>query len=133
MQTESASDNKPDPKALAWRKQNQWFGPNRLMTAFTLGLHEQLVEEGFDPNSDEYYERINKTVRSKFPESFPDEQVKTEEKPKRTSSNVVAPASRSVAPTKITLTQTQVALAKKLRIPLEAYARKVAEGMTQNG
>jgi hypothetical protein len=133
MQTESASDNKPDPKALAWRKDNQWFGPNRLMTAFTLGLHEQLVEEGFDPNSDEYYERINKTVRSKFPESFPDEQVKTEEKPKRTSSNVVAPASRSVAPTKITLTQTQVALAKKLRIPLEAYARKVAEGMTQNG
>jgi len=133
MQPESASDNKPDPKALAWRKDNQWFGPNRLMTAFTLGLHEQLVEEGFDPNSDEYYERINKTVRSKFPESFPDEQVKTEEKPKRTSSNVVAPASRSVAPTKITLTQTQVALAKKLRIPLEAYARKVAEGMTQNG
>ena len=133
MQPEPASDSKPDPKALAWRKQNQWFGPNRLMTAFTLGLHEQLVEEGFDPNSDEYYERINKTVRSKFPESFPDEQVKTEEKPKRTSSNVVAPASRGVAPTKITLTQTQVALAKKLRIPLEACARKVAEGMTQNG
>jgi hypothetical protein len=103
------------------------------MTAFTLGLHEQLVEEGFDPSSDEYYERINKTVRSKFPESFPDGQGKAEEKPKRTSSNVVAPASRSVAPTKITLTQTQVALAKKLKIPLELYAKKVAEGMTQNG
>jgi len=128
MQTESASENKPDPKALAWRKQNQWFGPNRPMTAFTLGLHEQLVEEGFDPSSDEYYERINKTLRSKFPESF-----SSEEKPKRTSSNVVAPASRSVAPTKITLTQTQVALAKKLKIPLELYAKKVAEGMTQNG
>jgi hypothetical protein len=134
MQTESAPEKKSDPKALAWRKDNQWFGKNRLMTAFTLGLHEQLVEEeGIDPTSDEYYERIDKTVRSKFPESFPDEQAKAEEKPKRTSSNVVAPASRSVAPTKITLTQTQVALAKKLRIPLEAYARKVAEGMTQNG
>ena len=128
MQTEPAPENKPDPKALAWRKQNQWFGANRPMTAFTLGLHEQLVEEGYDPNSDEYYERINTTVRSKFPENFSN----SEEKSKRTS-NVVAPASRSVAPTKITLTQTQVALAKKLKIPLELYARKVAEGMTQNG
>jgi hypothetical protein len=133
MQPQSAPDNEPDPKALAWRKQNRWFGPNRLMTAFTLALHEQLVEEGVDPSSEYYYEQINKTVRSKFPESFSDEQEKTEEKPKRTSSNVVAPASRSVAPKKITLTQTQVALAKKLRIPLDAYARKVAEGMTQNG
>ena len=129
MQPQSAPDNEPDSRALAWRKQNQWFGPNRPMTAFTLGLHEQLVEEGFDPTSDEYYERIDSTLRSKFPESFSGEQVKS----KRTSSNVVAPASRSVAPKKITLTQTQVALAKKLRIPLEAYARKVAEGMTQNG
>ena len=103
------------------------------MTAFTLGLHEQLVEEGVDPTSENYYETINKTLRSKFPENFSDAQMKSEEKPKRTSSNVVAPASRNVAPKKITLTQTQVALAKKLRIPLEAYARKVAEGMTQNG
>jgi hypothetical protein len=132
-QAQLTSENEPDPKALAWRKQNQWFGPNRPMTAFTLGLHEQLVEEGIDPTSEYYYEQINKTLRSKFPESFPDEQGKSEEKPKRTSSNVVAPASRSVAPKKITLTQTQVALAKKLKIPLDLYARKVAEGMTQNG
>jgi hypothetical protein len=131
MQNSSASENKPHPKALAWRENNQWFGPDRLMTAFTLGLHEQLVEEeGVVPNSDEYYERINKTVRSKFPEKFSDAQ---EEKPKRTSSNVVAPASRSVAPKKITLTQTQVALAKKFKIPLKLYAEKVAEGMAQNG
>jgi len=128
IQPQSVPENKADPKALAWRDENQWVGKNRLMTAFTLGLHEQLVEEGVDPSSDDYYERINKTVRSKFPESF-----SGEEKPKRTSSNVVAPASRNVAPKKITLTQTQVALAKKLKIPLELYARKVAEGMTQNG
>ena len=131
MQPQSAPEPKADPKALAWRQENQWFGKNRPMTAFTLGLHEQLVEEGVDPTSDQYYEAINKTVRSKFPESFSDEQSKPGAK--RTSSNVVAPASRNVAPKKITLTQTQVALAKKLRIPLEAYARKVAEGMTQNG
>ena len=131
MQPQSAPEPKADPKALAWRQENQWVGKNRPMTAFTLGLHEQLVEEGVDPTSDQYYEAINKTVRSKFPESFSDEQSKPGAK--RTSSNVVAPASRNVAPKKITLTQTQVALAKKLRIPLEAYARKVAEGMTQNG
>ena len=131
MQPQSDPEPKADPKALAWRQENQWFGKNRPMTAFTLGLHEQLVEEGVDPTSDQYYEAINKTVRSKFPESFSDEQSKPGAK--RTSSNVVAPASRNVAPKKITLTQTQVALAKKLRIPLEAYARKVAEGMTQNG
>jgi hypothetical protein len=131
MQPQSAPEPKADPKALAWRNENQWFGKNRPMTAFTLGLHEQLVEEGVDPTSNEYYEAINKTVRSKFPESFSDEQSKPGAK--RTSSNVVAPASRNVAPKKITLTQTQVALAKKLRIPLDLYARKVAEGMTQNG
>ena len=131
MQPQSAPGPKADPKALAWRQENQWFGKNRPMTAFTLGLHEQLVEEGVDPTSDQYYEAINKTVRSKFPESFSDEQSKPGAK--RTSSNVVAPASRNVAPKKITLTQTQVALAKKLRIPLDLYARKVAEGMTQNG
>ena len=133
MQPQSVPESKADPKALAWREENQWFGKNRLMTAFTLGLHEQLVEEGVDPSSENYYEQINKTLRSKFPENFSDGVEKQEEKPKRTSSNVVAPASRNVAPKKITLTQTQVALAKKLRIPLEAYARKVAEGMTQNG
>jgi hypothetical protein len=98
------------------------------MTSFALGLHEKLVKNGVDPTSDEYYERVNSRIREKFPENF--ESVK-EEKPRR--SNVVAPASRSVAPKKITLTQTQVALAKKLKIPLELYARKVAEGMTQNG
>ena len=103
------------------------------MTSFALGLHQKLVREGVDPRSDAYYERVNKRLRQVFPENFSDGVEKQEEKPKRTSSNVVAPANRSVAPKKITLTQTQVALAKKLKIPLELYARKVAEGMTQNG
>ena len=96
------------------------------MTSFALGLHGKLVKSGVDPTSDEYYERVNSRIREKFPENFPG----LEEKLKRTSSNVVAPASRNVAPKKITLTQTQVALAKKLKIPLDLYARKVAEGMT---
>ena len=122
-----------DPKALAWRQQNQWFGQDEEMTSFALGLHQKLVREGIDPRTDAYYERVNKRLRQVFPENFSDGEEKTEEKPKRTSSNVVAPASRNVAPKKITLTQTQVALAKKLKIPLDLYARKVAEGMTQNG
>ena len=120
---------KADPKALAWQQQNQWFGNDEEMTSFALGVHEKLVKSGVDPTSDEYYERLNKRLYQVFPDSFSD----SEGKSKRTSSNVVAPASRSVAPKKITLTQTQVALAKKLKIPLELYARKVAEGMTQNG
>ena len=128
MQPQIAPEPVPDPKALAWRDQNRWFGQDEEMTSFALGLHEKLVKNGVDPTSDEYYERVNSRIREKFPENF--ESVK-EEKPRR--SNVVAPASRSVAPKKITLTQTQVALAKKLKIPLELYARKVAEGMTQNG
>ena len=125
-----ASEPQVDSKALAWQRQNQWFGRDEEMTSFALGLHEKLVKNGVDPTSDDYYERLNGRLRQVFPENFSDGVEKQEEKPKRTSSNVVAPASRSVAPKKITLTQTQVALAKKLRIPLEAYARKVAEGMT---
>ena len=128
-----APEPQVDPKALAWQRQNQWFGRDEEMTSFALGLHEKLVKNGVDPTSDEYYERLNGRLKQVFPENFSDGVEKQEEKPKRTSSNVVAPASRSVAPKKITLTQTQVALAKKLKIPLDLYARKVAEGMTQNG
>jgi hypothetical protein len=133
IQSQFAQEVRPDPKALAWRDKNQWFGQDEEMTSFALGLHEKLVKGGVDPSSDDYYDRLNTRLRQVFPESFSAGEEKQEEKPKRTSSNVVAPASRSVAPKKITLTQTQVALAKKLKIPLELYARKVAEGMTQNG
>ena len=117
IQPQLAPEPVPDPKALAWRDKNQWFGQDEEMTSFALGLHEKLVKNGVDPNSDEYYERVNTRLREKFPENFED--VQKEEKSKRVVSNVVAPASRSVAPKKITLTQTQVALAKKLKIPLE--------------
>ena len=120
-QPQPAPERSPDPKALAWRNQNQWFGQDEEMTSFALGLHEKLVKNGVDPTSEEYYDRINSRIREKFPENF--------EAPAKKASSVVAPASRSVAPKKITLTQTQVALAKKLGVPLELYARKVAEGM----
>jgi len=97
------------------------------MTGFALAVHERLVEEeGVDPRSDTYYERIDARMREKFPEKFQDSNGGNE-KPRRSS--VVAPATRSTAPKKIVLTPSAVAIAKRLGIPLELYAKKVAEGM----
>jgi len=117
-----------DEKLLAWQDQNQWFGSNKRMTAYALGLHEDLVAEGIPSGSDEYYRRINADIRERFSDQFGAEES-VDAKPQRTKSNVVAPATRSTAPKKIVLTQTQVNLAKLLGVPLELYARKVAEEM----
>jgi hypothetical protein len=117
-----------DPKARAWQEANPWFGVDDEMTAVAVTVHRRLVESGVDPTSDAYYERINARVRQLFPDAF------TSEKPAKRSSTVVAPATRSTAPKKIVLTQSQVNLAKRLGVPLEAYAKQVAETMRkQNG
>lgn len=117
----------PDQKARAWQQANPWFGPNREMTAVALAIHQDLVDTGVNPTSDEYYEKINARVRQRFPEAF------SSERPAKKSS-VVAPATRSTAPRKIVLTQSQVNIAKRLGVPLELYARQVAEDMRkQNG
>jgi hypothetical protein len=118
-----------DEKAEAWREENVWFGSNDEMTALALGLHTKLTKEGTSPQSDEYYEKINSRMRQLFPAEF-DEGIEDEpvgRKPK--SSNVVAPATRSTSPKKVTLSQTQVALAKRLGVSLEDYAQQVAELM----
>jgi hypothetical protein len=117
-----------DDKLLAWQDENQWFGKNRRMTSYALGLHEDLLEEGIPAGSDEYYRRINADVKGRFPDQLgADESV--DAKPQRTKSNIVAPATRSTAPRKIVLTQTQVNLAKRLGVSLESYAREVAKEM----
>ena len=117
-----------DDKLLAWQDQNQWFGSNKRMTSYALGLHEELVENGIRVGSDEYYRRIDTDIRERFPDQVgAGESV--DAKPQRTKSNVVSPATRSTAPKKIVLTQTQVNIAKRLGDPLELYARKVAEEM----
>ena len=114
-----------DSKAKAWQDANSWFGADKEMTALALAVHQDLVESGEDTNSDEYYEKINARVRKRFPEAFTSEKRK---------SSVVAPATRSTAPRKIVLTQSQVQIAKRLGVPLEAYAKQVAEEMRkQNG
>jgi len=118
-----------DPKLLAWREKNQWFGPNKRMTAYALGLHDDLVAEGIPPGSDEYWRRINTDVRTRFPEQFGSEEPADAPKTQRVKTNVVAPATRSTAPKKIVLTKSQVEIAKRLGVPLELYARKVAEEM----
>jgi len=115
----------PDYRAQEWQRKNTWFGNDEEMTSFALGLHTKLVNSGVDPKSDEYYDRLNSRLRQVFPESFESEKP-VDAPPPRSKSNV-APATRSTAPKKIVLTQTQVNIAKKLGVPLELYARKVAE------
>jgi len=115
-----------DPKLRAWQDENQWFGSNRGMTAYALGLHEDLVAEGIPVGSDQYYKRINSDVQKRFPDVFESENPDASP-PKK--SNIVAPATRSTAPRKVVLTKSQVEIAKRLGVPLELYAKKVAEEM----
>jgi hypothetical protein len=104
------------------------------MTALALGLHEKLVRSGVDPRSDDYYDRVNATMRKRFPDYF-DAEVEQEEKPTQTReaekpsrtkpANVVAPVTRGTAPRQVRLTPTQVAIAKKLGLSNEQYAREL--------
>jgi len=128
FQAPSASQPVSDPKAEAWKDKNPWFGADEEMTALALGLHEKLVRSGVDPRSDEYYDRVNTTMKKRFPDYFEEEQTQTRdaEKPTRTKpANVVAPVTRSSAPRQVRLTPTQVALAKKLGLSNEQYAREL--------
>ena len=118
-----------DEKAESWRDDNPWFGSDDEMTAFALGLHNKLTKDGVDPRSDEYYEKINSRMRQVFPDQFDDGIEDEPASTQRKSSNVVAPATRSTGPKKIRLTQSQIAIAKKLGVPLETYAKQAAELM----
>lgn len=126
----------PDEKTLRWQAKNQWFGSNGFeeVTSFALGLHQNLVNNGIDPRSDEYFERIDARVKSKFPEVFggTEEKAQSGGTPKRPTS-VVAPAARSSGAKKIQLTATQVALAKKYGLTPQQYAAEVAKLEKQNG
>jgi hypothetical protein len=133
---------RPDNKAVDWQQRNEWFGQDEEMTSLALGLHEKLKRSGVSVGSDEYYDTIDKTMRRRFPENFEDDQdTETEkvraEEPQKTSkpkaSTVVAPASRSTSPKKIRLSNTQVALAKKLGLTPEQYARELTKLEAQNG
>ena len=113
-----------DPKAEAWAENNEWFGKDNAMTYSAFDLHKKLTEdEGFDPKSDEYYVEVDKRMRLDFPHKFVNTKSQESTKPTQT----VASATRSVKPGRkiVRLTSSQVAIAKKLGVPLEEYAKQL--------
>ncbi len=124
----------PDPKAISWQERNKWFGEDEEMTASALGLHEKLVKQhGMAyATTDEYYKRVDETMRRRFPESF-EGQEEQPEKQRSKPSNVVAPASRSTSSKRITLKQSQINIAKRLGLTNEQYAREIMKMEANNG
>jgi uncharacterized protein (UPF0335 family) len=114
-----------DPSAVAWQEENNWFGQDKLMTGMALALHEQLKDEGVVLSSQEYYRRIDETMRQRFPEKFETDRQNQNEYSRTRPSTNVAPATRSTAPKKIRLTQSQLAISKKLGLSPEQYAQAV--------
>jgi hypothetical protein len=114
----------PDPQAEAWASKNTWFGKDRAMTFTAFEIHKDLVNEGFDPKSNDYYSEVNKRIKVDFPHKFAiGGEVEQTSKPVQS----VASAQRSVKPGRQTvrLTSSQVAIAKKLGVPLEEYAKQI--------
>lgn len=112
---------KPDPRAEAWAEDNSWFGEDRAMTMTSFAIHEDLLNEGFDATSDEYYSEIDKRIRDEFPHKFGE--TSQQSRP----AQAVAPAKRSAKSGRksVRLTPSQVAIAKKLGVPLNEYAKYV--------
>tara|TARA_R110000868_G_scaffold117463_4_gene311950 strand:+ start:1365 stop:2327 length:963 start_codon:yes stop_codon:yes gene_type:complete len=121
---------RPDEKVMAWQRQNPWFGQDEEMTAAALGLHEKLKRQGVVIGSDDYYAKLDTTMRKRFSENFeedlePDVNVRRADSPRTKSPTVVASASRSTAPKRVRLTQSQVAISKKLGLTPEQYVREL--------
>lgn len=117
---------RPDPSAQAWQQENPWFGEDEEMTSLALGLHEKLKREGVQVSSQEYYRRIDATIRKRFPERFEEEAEQTE-RPVARKSSVVAPATRSTSPKRVRLNPSELNLAKKLNLTPEQYAKAKLE------
>jgi hypothetical protein len=125
MQPQAVPQVRPDPSAQAWQQENPWFGEDEEMTSLALGLHERLKREGVAVSSQEYYRRIDATIRKRFPEKF-EEEAEQESRPVRKSS-VVAPATRSTSPKRVRLNPSELNLAKKLNLTPEQYAKAKLE------
>jgi hypothetical protein len=110
----------PDPTAVAWQQENPWFGEDEEMTSLALGLHEKMQREGVKVASQEYYSRLNATIRKRFPEKFEDAEEQ-EDRPSRRSS-VVAPATRTTSAKRVRLTTGELNLAKKFKLTPEQFA-----------
>ena len=119
---------KPDPKAEEWAQKNTWFGQDQTMTYAAFGLHKQLIEEeGFDATSDEYYTELDNRIRTEFPHKFQETQKKSSG-PRVASAGTTASKSSSPKGRRtVKLTPSQIAIAKRLNVPLEEYAKYVKE------
>jgi hypothetical protein len=127
-QPQQPAPRQPDPRAEQWASDNKWFGQDEAMTFTALAHHKKLLREGYDPKSDEYYEEINSYMRGQFPHKFEQKQEEEVRETKERAPQVVASASRSQKTSgskKVKLTPSQVAIAKKLGVPLEEYAKYV--------
>ena len=116
----------PDPKADAWAQKNPWFGTDNAMTYTAFDIHKQLVEqEGFDGNSDDYYAEVDKRIRLEFPHKFANVEQSTTEQPAQTVASAKRPAKKGRRKT-VKLTPSQIAISKRLGVPLEEYAKQLA-------
>jgi hypothetical protein len=117
---------KPDPRAQTWAEKNEWFGQDEVMTYAAFGIHRKLVEEeGFDPQSDEYYNEIDRRMRSEFPNKFAGQ--KSSKKTQVASAGSSASRTTKQGRRSVKLSPSQIAIAKKLNVPLEEYAKYVKD------
>ncbi|MAK50678.1 hypothetical protein [Marinobacter sp.] len=122
VQLQADTPPAPDPKAEAWAKDNSWFGEDTVMTFAAFGIHRQLVEEqGYDPNSDEYYKEVDKQMRKNFPTKFSQEQQAPVQQVAASTPGVAGKKGAR----KVKLTPSQVAIAKRLGVPLTEYAKHI--------
>jgi hypothetical protein len=121
MQPQQEPQYRPDPSAQAWQRENAWFGEDEEMTSLALGLHERLKREGVQVSSQEYYRKIDATIRKRFPEKF-EEEAEQEERP-AVRKSVVAPATRTTSAKRVRLSPSELSVAKKLNLTPEQYAK----------
>ena len=114
-------ESRPDPKAEEWASNNKWFGDDQAMTFAAFGVHKELVDSGFDPTSNDYYSEVDKRMRDNFPHKFSEEQSAPVQQVAATSRG----ASGKKSSRKIKLSPSQVAIAKRLNVPLEEYAKHI--------
>ena len=119
-QQQAQQQAQPDPKAQEWAQDNKWFGEDKAMTYTAMSYHDELLNEGFDVSSEEYYTEIDRRIRKEFPHKFGDKS-----KPRQKVASAVRTSATGRRTVK--LTPSQVAIAKKLGVPLEEYAKHVKE------
>jgi|TARA_B100000085_G_scaffold238552_1_gene228099 uncharacterized phage infection (PIP) family protein YhgE len=130
---EKSSEEAPPPpisqKAQKWAETNEWFGTDRVMTGAAMSIHEELMGQGIDAETDEYYNEINKRMKEYFPQKFAQDTTEETKPAKEPVQNVGSVSRRSGGRKSVRLTKSQVVIAKKLGVPLEEYAKYVKEGV----